>query len=121
MNNKLVVIMSSEMFISVDGKDASQIMKTIIDTFHKLRLNAEMSVGNFGENGDLNLIITKMSEDNPKYTEEVFISTYRNDRIVDDTGDVISDKTDDFLCKELNRIWSYKEFSLESIEEEQEI
>lgn len=86
--------------------------ETIIDYCDKLEADERLEVLGFGENNDLTLHIYKDEDFDAKidknYTNLVRISTVKNGNWVDDTEDVYV--TDGSLCRELERINSYRGF-----------
>lgn len=74
------------------------IIDNVCDICEKLLPNETTEVNDFGKNKDLKLYIQK----DPEYNI-VFISTYKNGRVVDDTGDVF---IGDELINNLDRIWN---------------
>ena len=84
----------------------------IIEYCNDMEANDTLIVFEFGENADLVLHIYKDEEYNfekdADYANLVVIHTAQNGEWVDDTEDTYV--TDGSLCKELNRIYSYKDF-----------
>lgn len=97
----------------IDARENS--IDTIVDYCNDLCANDEMKVCNFGEKKDLTLHICK-DEDfgtffwNPAAYNMVTISTFRNGKLVDETGDIeVRD-----LYAALEDINSYKDFAIET-------
>lgn len=93
----------------IDARENS--IDTIVTFCFDLCANDEMKVYNFGEKKDLTLHICK-DEDFDQKTKAynlVTISTFRNGKAVDDTGDIHVSELD----AELERINSYEDFGIE--------
>lgn len=93
----------------VDARENS--IDAIVGYCNDLCANDEMKVYNFGEKKDLTLHICK-DEDFDQKTKAynlVTISTFRNGKAVDDTGDIHVSELD----AELERINSYEDFGIE--------
>lgn len=86
---------------------------TIIDYCNDLAANEKLEVFEFGKNNDLVLHIYKDEEydalKDKDYSNLVNISTVKDGKWVDDTGDIYV--TDGSLCRELEKINSYEKFS----------
>ena len=86
---------------------------TIIDYCNDLAANEKLEVFEFGKNNDSVLHIYKDEEydasKDKDYSNLVNISTAKDGKWVDDTGDIYV--TDGSLCRELERINSYEKFS----------
>ena len=86
---------------------------TIIDYCNDLAANEKLEVFEFGKNNDLVLHIYKDEEydasKDKDYSNLVNISTAKDGKWVDDTGNIYV--TDGSLCRELERINSYEKFS----------
>lgn len=86
---------------------------TIIDYCNYLLADEKLTVYEFGTKNDLVLHIFKDNYFNPEISEDdsniVQISTAKDGRWVDDTGDTYV--TDGSLYRELKRIEEYRDFS----------
>ena len=95
------------------GKYVFDIDQEIIDYCNDLAANEKLEVFEFGKNNDLVLHIYKDEEydasKDKDYSNLVNISTAKDGKWVDDTGDIYV--TDGSLCRELERINSYEKFS----------